>query len=180
MREARKRKPPQRFDEQKLWEYSLRLLAGRAYSIDALRARLRKRAADGVDIDALIERLKEYHLLDDRKFAESFAAARLENNGFGKQRVLRDLRQKRIPSALAEQVVEATFAESDEEELVEAFLKRKFRSVKLSEYLSVPKHLAAAYRRLRYAGFSSSVSIAVLRRFSEQADELDGMEEGEE
>jgi regulatory protein len=177
MREARKRKPPRRLDKQKLWEYSLRLLAGRAYSVDSLRARLRKRAADEVDIEALVKRLKEYHLLDDRKFAESFAAARLENDGLGKQRVLRDLRQKRVPSTLAEQVVEATFAESDEKELVEAFLKRKFRSVRLSEYLAVPKHLAAAYRRLRYAGFSSSASIEVLRRFSEQADELDGMEE---
>ena len=58
-------------------------------------------------------------------------------------------------------------------------MERKFRGKVLPEYLAEPKNLAAAFRRLRYAGFSSTASIQALRRHSEQADELEGTEETE-
>jgi hypothetical protein len=39
--------------------------------------------------------------------------------------------------------------------------------------LAEPKQLASIYRRLRGAGFSTSASIRVLKRYSEQAEALD-------
>jgi regulatory protein len=77
---------------------------------------------------------------------------------------------------LAEKVAEQTFHSTDEIELIEAFLKRKFRGKQLGPFLKDPKNLAAAFRRLRYAGFSSGASIRVLKRYSSQAEELDGLE----
>ena len=93
-------------------------------------------------------------------------------------RVLRDLRQRRVAPKLAEQVTERTFQSTDETELIEAFLKRKFRGKQLGPFLKDPKNLAAAFRRLRYAGFSSGASIRVLKRYSNQAEELEGIENG--
>jgi len=142
-----------------------------------LREKMRPRAEQAESIDAVIAKLKESGYVDDKKFAENYAAARLENEGFGKMRVLRDLRQRRVAPKLAQQVTERTFKSTDETELVEAFLKRKYRGKELGPFLKVPKNLAAAYRRLRYAGFSSGASIRVLKRYASQAEELEGLEE---
>jgi hypothetical protein len=39
------------------------------------------------------------------------------------------------------------------------------------------KHLASAYRKLRYAGFGSGNAIRVLKRYAERADELESLED---
>ena len=39
--------------------------------------------------------------------------------------------------------------------------------------LQDPKHLASAYRKLRYAGFGSSSAIRALKRYADRADELE-------
>jgi len=163
-------------DEEGLRNYALRLLGGRAYSMGELREKMRQRAERAESVDGVIAKLKEAGYLDDREFAENYAAARLENQGFGKMRVLRDLRQRRVAPQLAEKVTEQTFQSTDEIELIEAFLKRKFRGKQLGPFLKDPKNLAAAFRRLRYAGFSSGASIRVLKRYSNQAEEFDGLE----
>jgi regulatory protein len=164
-------------DPESLMNYALRLLGGRAYSMGELREKMRPRAEQPESIDAVIAKLKESGYVDDKKFAENYAAARLENEGFGKMRVLRELRQRRVAPKLAEQVTERTFKSTDETELVEAFLKRKYRGKELGPFLKVPKNLAAAYRRLRYAGFSSGASIRVLKRYASQAEELEDLED---
>ena len=88
---------PPRLDAAALWDYAVRALAARAHSSGELRVKLERKAEKRSDVDATLARLKEYRYLDDRKFAESFAAARLENRQFGKNRVLRDLRERRSP-----------------------------------------------------------------------------------
>jgi regulatory protein len=163
-------------DQEALMNYALRLMGGRDHSMGELREKMGRRAERPESIERVIAKLKEAGYVDDRKFAENYAAARLENEGFGKMRVLRDLRQRRVAPQLAEQVTERIFQSTDETELIEAFLKRKFRGKQLGPYLKDSKNLAAAYRRLRYAGYSSGASIRVLKRYSNQAEELDGLE----
>jgi regulatory protein len=166
-------------NQEALMNHALRLLGGRAYSTGELREKLRRRAKLAESVDEVLRKLKEAGYLDDRRFAENYAAARLENQGFGKMRVLRDLREHRVAPRLAEQVTERTFQSTDESELIEAFLKRKFRGKELGPFLAEEKNLAAAFRRLRYAGFSAGASIRVLKRYAKQAEELDGMEREE-
>jgi len=156
--------------------YALRTLGARAHSSGELRQKLVRRAERPSDVDAVLSRLKESGYVDDRRYAESYASARLENEGHGRMRVLRDLRQRRIAPALAEKTVERTFKETDEVELIEAYLSRKFRGKDLASWLSEDKNLMAAYRRLRYAGFSGGNSIRVLKRYTQQADQLEGSE----
>lgn len=163
-------------DLEALTNYALRLLGGRACSTGEVREKLRRRAERASDVDTVIAKLKDAGYVDDRRFAENFASARLENQGFGKSRVLRDLRQHRVAPALAEQVTERTYKSTDETELIEAFLKRKFRGKDLGPFFADQKNLAAAFRRLRYAGFSSGASIRVLKRYASQADDLEGMD----
>src|ERR1700681_1481247 len=170
------KRKPKLFQETELLNYAVRVLGGRAHSSGELREKLRRRAERAEDVDVVLAKLKEIGYLDDRRFAESYAAARLENQGLGKMRVLRDLRQRRIAPQLAEQVTEKTYQETDETKLIEEFLKRKYHGKKLGEFLGEEKNLAAAYRRLRYAGFSAGASIRVLKRYARQAEELEGLE----
>lgn len=170
-----KERRPKKLDAQELLDYALRALASRAQSAGELREKLRRRAESEDDIPGVIARLKEYGYLDDRQFAGAYAAARRENQGFGKQRVLSDLRRRRVAPSLAGKVVEQAYRDADETEMAEAYLARRYRGVALKEYLSEPKHLASAFRRLRAAGFGSDAVIRVLKRHSAADEALDAL-----
>jgi regulatory protein len=163
---------------EELVQHALKLLNVRALSAPELRAKLMRRAAQPEDVGPAIEKMKEFGFLDDARFAEGYALARRESGSYGKQRVLRGLRQRKVSSAIAQKAAEAAYRDTDESDLVRNWLERKFRNIQLSEYLKEEKHLASAYRKLRYAGFSSAASIRVLKQFAERADELDDLDDG--
>src|SRR6266849_3513315 len=175
MRESRKR-TPRRLDADGLWELALKMLGGRACSSGVLRQKLRARAARLEDVDATLARLKEYRYIDDRRFAESFAAARLENQRLGKNRVSQELRRRRVAPALAQTVVDKTYKNVDEPALIEEFIRRKYRDAPREELFREDKQLASAYRRLLRAGFGSGNVIRVLKRFAANPELLDQLE----
>ncbi|MCL6544346.1 MAG: recombination regulator RecX [Bryobacteraceae bacterium] len=160
-----------------LWQYALRALGRRAHSVAELRDKLRGKAESMAEADQVLRRLKESGYLDDRRFAASFAEVRLTSQGLGRSRALRELRARRVAPAVAEQAVREAYKDVDEVELIRNFLARKFRTVRLDEHLQDPRHLAAAYRKLRLAGFSAGNSIRVLKQYSEEADQLEETEE---
>jgi regulatory protein len=92
-------------------------------------------------------------------------------------RVIRDLRQRRVAPAVAEQAVKGAFADADETGMIEAYLARKYRGKNLTEFLQEDRNLNAAFRRLRYAGFGSGTAIRVLKRYAARAEELQDDEE---
>ncbi len=162
---------PKKLDADGLWEYALRVLGQRAHSAAELRQKLSRRAQSTTDVNAAMEKLGQYELTNDTKFSEAFASSRLQNQGFGRMRVLRDLRSKRVSSTVAEGAVEKTFTGTDELALIQRFLDRKYRGKNLVEFLKEEKNLASAYRRLRTAGFSSSGSFSILKRYTNSAQE---------
>ena len=166
-------KPPKRVDREALRHYASMLLAQRAMSTGELRQKLRVRALEPEDVDQVIAQLTEYGALNDARYAEAYASARKENQGFGQARVLRDLNKKRVSGALAKDAVSNTFAGSDEVTMIEEFIARKFRGKNLQEFLGVQKNMASAFRRLRTAGYSAGNSLKVLRRYSEHAADID-------
>lgn len=160
-------------DHGQLLEFAQRALAMRALSIGELKQKLRLRAQVETDIDSVLSVLKQAGVLNDRKFADTFASARKTNQGFGQHRVLRDLMIKRVPSTVAKEAVREAYENTDEAELIARFLERKYRGKDLKAFLEVEKNLASAYRRLRTAGFSSSNSIKVLKRYASRAEEIE-------
>lgn len=167
-------------DANALWDYALRALGGRAHSRGELRGKLRRRAERSGDVEAVLSRLKENGHLDDRRFAANYASRRLDSQGFGQARVLRDLQQRNVARNVAEQAVRETFRDVDEAELAQKFLHRKFRNVNLPEVLADPRHLASAYRKLRLAGFSSGVVLRILKSYAREPELLDSLETTEE
>lgn len=176
-------KEPRRLEGDELWNYVLKILGGRAHSIGELREKLRRRVAKAEDIEPLLDRLKEYGYLDDRRYAESYAAARLSNDKLGSARVVRDLRQRRVAPALAEKSVSEAYRGVKEEELIEAWVRRKYRLAPKENLFQADKDMASAYRRLLRAGFRTGDIVRVLKRFAKNPELLEDLpvsEEGEE
>lgn len=166
-------KAPKRLDRNALEHYASAQLAQRPLSTNDLRRKLVQRAEDPTDVDPILTKLTEYGALNDARYAEAFSQSRKQNRLLGKERVLRDLATKRIPSALAKEAVAETYANTDECVLIEDFLTRKFRGKSLGEFLKDQKNFASAFRRLRTAGYSTANSLKVLRRYSSLADSVD-------
>lgn len=159
-----------------LFAYSVRKLSGRAASVAELRAALLARAREPSDVDGVLARLKDYGYLNDAQFAESFATARLENSGLGQSRVLRELRQRRVAPDLAQTTVSRLYADKDEPELIEQYIRRKYRAKEGEALFQEDKELSSAYRRLLRAGFSPGNSIRVLKRLAAAPERLDDLE----
>ena len=171
------RRKPRKLAADALWDCALRALGGRAHSVSELRDKLRRRAELAADVDEVLARLKRTGYLDDRKFAASYAESHLSSQGFGRGRALRDLHAKRVAPVVAEQAVQEAYRDTDEVKLIEGFLERKYRKISLKEYLADPRHLNSAYRKLRLAGFSSPNAIRVLKRYAEEAEALESLDE---
>jgi len=169
--------PPKKLDLEALGHYGVRLLGQRSRSIAEVRQKLRSRAQRQADVDQVVAKLKALGLLDDRQYAENFAESQARDSRVGRQRVMRDLLQKRVARPVAQKAVGEAFAGTDENLQIEQFIRRKLRGQDPAEYLAEPNHLASMYRRLRTAGFAAGPSIRVLRRFAERAEELEGQEE---
>ncbi len=169
-------RPIRRLNAAGLFEYAVGALRGRAYSTGDLRQKMTQKAELAADVDQVIARLKGLGYLDDKRFAESFAAARKENQGFGRTRVIRDLRQRRIAPTVAGRAVENVYNEADEAGMIDAYIRRKYRNAASDTLFHDPKDLASAYRRLVNAGFDSGKAIRALKKFAADPDLLDQFE----
>ncbi len=170
-------RPPKPLDVEGLMNYAARALSARAYTVSELKTRLKKRAARAEDVEVVLGRLKDAGMVNDRRFAGSFADWRRESQGLGKTRVLRDLMARRVAPGVAKEAVDAAFEGVDETVMIAAFLKRKYRGKDLGALLQEQKELASAFRKLRGAGFSTGNSIRVLKRYAAEAEGLEEMEE---
>ena len=165
-------KKPKPLELDGLMNYAAQALSARAQSLNEMHNRLKRRAVKQEDVAEVLSLLKQAGMLDDNRFADSFANWRRENQGLGKARVVRDLMVRRVAPAVAKKAVDQAYAEVDETGLIESFLARKYRGKNLGELLQEPKNLASAYRKLRLAGFSSGNSIGALKRYAAEADRL--------
>ena len=81
------------------------LLARREHSEYELRQKLKSRDYDVDSIDAVLQGLKQDHLLSDARFAEAYVNHRF-NAGVGPLKIRYELRQKGITDALADEFLE--------------------------------------------------------------------------
>jgi regulatory protein len=155
---------PRKLAAEELYEYAVKSLSARAQSTGDLKAKLRLRAADLSDADRIVERLKDNGYLNDRRYAESFATMRVENEGFGKMRVVNDLRARRVAPDLAATAVDQAMGDKSEAEQIDAFIDRRMSSISKPGAIDDERKLAGAYRKLRRAGFSTGPVLAALRK----------------
>ena len=159
---------------------ALRLLSQRAYSTEGLAATLKRKFPGEKSLPGVIERLRKLKFLDDRRFAEHCASFLARHRGWGRFRVERELRAKRVPEILIGPAVERAFRESDERELARKLVEKKLQGARFP--LS-PQKFGSLSRSLMRRGFPADVimdSIRAYRRGDASIDQDDLIEAAEE
>ncbi|HKY44620.1 MAG TPA: RecX family transcriptional regulator [Pyrinomonadaceae bacterium] len=112
----------------KTFERALKLLAAKPRSVAELRERLLrgKNTNEGV-VEEVIARLHEYGYLNDERFAFSYASYKVKQRPVGRRRLERDLKFKKIDSAVASEALEMVFAETPEEQLIDQAIAKRLR-----------------------------------------------------
>ena len=110
------------------FERAAKLLAAKPRSVAEMRERLLQgRGANKTIVETVIARLQEYGYLDDEKFAFSYASSKLRQRPIGRQRLQRDLVLKKVNRAVADEALNAVFAEIPEHELIERAIEKRIR-----------------------------------------------------
>ncbi len=107
------------------------MLARRPYSIAELRRALEKKFPARAAVREAIARLRELGYLDDRKFAEHYAASLARNRALGRYRVRRELKAKLVDYRQIEPALHQVYEDVDEQALLERTLDKKIRALRL-------------------------------------------------
>jgi regulatory protein len=176
----RAHKTPVFLDEEKLFEYAVRLLGQQMRTVAEVKRLLRRRVEPGeageAKVDAVVARLKERKYLNDTSYAQDYAKLRQENASIGKRRVQQDLIRKGVHAAVIGKTLDAAYENVNEEELARRHLERKRVKKPANE-----KEAARVMRMLMRAGFSSGAIFRILKKWDVEVEmaEMESVEEPE-
>ena len=100
--------------------------------------------------------------LDDRRFAENIASFMARTRGWGRFRVERELKARKVPEIWIAPAVEHAFQETDERELVGKFVEKKLRGVR---FPLTPQKFGSLSRSLMRRGFPANVIMEAIRDY---------------
>lgn len=113
---------------ERLFQRAAKLLSAKQRSVEELRERLLAgRGATPELVETVIERLREYGYLDDERFAQSYASLRLQQRPIGRQRLQRDLWQKKIDKQTVDAALDQVFEQTPEEDLIDRAIAKRIR-----------------------------------------------------
>lgn len=124
--------------------------------------KLKKMSFDEGNIEAAIDFLREFDLLDDEKFAENFAKDYIARKPAGKSKLVYELRKRGIDESTAEDAAEKALAETDELSLARAAAEKKAPSI---EYKPHEKRKRSLAQYLQRQGFRWETVKTILEEF---------------
>ena len=142
-------------------DYALNLLTYRPRSCQEIRNKLKGRDYDEKVVEEVINRLRELDLLDDTRFAYSWAESRLLNKPMGRRLLEQELRRKGIGKEIIEEVSRHTFDKHDEEELAFALAEKRLKTCLKADKQTRKRRL---YSYLGRRGFPPDVISQVLQK----------------
>jgi regulatory protein len=112
----------------KTFERAIKLLTAKPRSVAELRERLlRGKNTNEELVETVISRLREYGYLNDERFAFSYASYKVKQRPVGRRRLERDLKMKKVESAVANEALELVYAEISEEQLIDQAIAKRLR-----------------------------------------------------
>ena len=123
-------------------EKALKLLAVRPRSEKELRQKLLQKGFTGKIVFEVISDLKKVDLINDEKFAESWAFSRLANKPMGRFLLKQELFRKGIKKELIEEVIKKSFEDEKEIELAKKLLDKRKKLFQNLEDRKVQKKLS--------------------------------------
>jgi len=113
---------------QRTFNRAIKLLTVKPRSEAELRERLlRGRNANKAVVETVIARLREYGYLNDQRFAYSYASLKVKQRPLGRRRLQRDLKLKKVAGSIADEALELVYAETPEEQLLDAAIEKRIR-----------------------------------------------------
>lgn len=145
-----------------------RYLSRRDHSAFELKQKVSKKGLDPGYINDVIEELKEKDLIDDSRFAEKFAADKIEFKKWGPTKIHSSLMKKGIPREIAQKVTQK-LTESLEQYGICVDLLRKRKAHFLRE-TDIRKRKHKMYRFLAGKGFHGKDITRALRMVKDEFD----------
>jgi len=107
---------------------AVKLLAAKPRSVEELRGRLLEKLwTDEPIVEKVLDKLKEYGYLDDRKFAGDLALSKLRQKPQGKRRLQQSLSQKQLSSEDVNRGMESAFEKLPESALIDVAIEKRIR-----------------------------------------------------
>jgi regulatory protein len=107
---------------------AVKLLAAKPRAVAELRERLLEKAGTNSEIvDRVIEKLKEYGYLDDRKYASDLALSRLRQRPQGKRKLQQTMSQKKLDREIRDEAINAAFEKLPETDLIDRAIEKRLR-----------------------------------------------------
>ena len=142
---------------------ALQLIARAEQSVFGMERKLKKRGHDRACVSAVIDRLCEMELIDDRRYARLWLETKISRQATSPWRLLTALRSRGIDRADADSVLKEMLDEETEFRLLERYAEKLARKSnrRRAEETAGQDSEEAAHRALKYQlkgeGFSSSV-----------------------
>ena len=137
----------------------LKMLARRELSESQIRQRLARKGHPESDIDEAVERLRGERAIDDVRVAEAIARTETSIKRRGKVRVRMQIQQAGIGKDIAKRAVDDVFSGIDDDELIEASLRKRLRH---RETIADDREFQRLYRYLIGQGFEHDRVMKVL------------------
>jgi len=107
---------------------AVKLLTAKQRSVAELRERLLEKAWTNFEIvDRVIEKLKEYGYLDDRKYASDLALSKLRQRPQGKRKLQQSMSQKKLDREIRDEAIVAAFEKIPEADLIDRAIEKRLR-----------------------------------------------------
>lgn len=154
-------------DIQKAYNKVIHYLSYRMRSEKEVRSYLHKEEITEIQVDRIVDRLKERKLIDDLQFAEMFVRTRMNTSSKGPGLIKQELAEKGIKEEFAQIALEQFEREAQEEKalkLVEKRLRRRRKD-------SFQKQLDQARAALLRNGYPSDVINSVMNQVSSGKDQ---------
>jgi regulatory protein len=164
------------YDEAMLYEYAIGALGRKMRTVAELKRLMRERVKHQEEIGQLLvevvmAKLKEQKYLNDTNYAESYSRFRKENEKFGRQRVVQDLKAKGVHGDIIEKTVGAAYQDVNEEQLAREYLQRKRIGKPATQNAA-----AKVFRSLVRAGFTSRVIFRILKTWDVDDETITALE----
>ena len=165
------------YSEEELYEYAVGALSRRMRTVAELKRLLRMRVEDAESeygktlVELIIRRLKDNGYLNDSQYAAYFSSLRRDNQKFGRQRVVTDLKVKGVHGDVINKAVDAAFEGLSEEKQAREYLRKK-RLVKPKDQ----KQTARIFRQLARGGFGTKTIFAILKKWDVDEETLSALE----
>jgi regulatory protein len=138
-----------------LYQYALRLLTGRDYTVVGVRQKLAARSGDERDMEEVTIRLLREGWLDDRRYAERFAESALASGRFYGARLRMEMRRRGFPADVVSETIAPLLAESDEISEVRSAAERRYPGFSYSAASDRDKRRVVGFLQRRGFGFSA-------------------------